>query len=276
MFKKNLITKFIAFAVIVTVTLAGCKKDKDDAVVPVPDPLSKSYTLTAKDVLGVSGTVSIAEKTSGSSESVVTITLTGAPLGSHPAHIHMNSVSETGAIAFSLTPIEGSGSSSTTLSASYSTLINYDGYINVHLDDSALTTLIAQGDIGGNELTGTNQTYALLQDSASGVAGSAKFEKRKNNTTLITVDLTTGATLPPGFYPAQINLGSVSTVGTPVRTKTLNPVDGTSRMSVTNVRTLNDNTAITYANWLLYDGFISIHDAADSTNIIAAGNIGAN
>jgi hypothetical protein len=43
-------------------------------------------------------------------------------------------------------------------------------------------------------------------------------------------------------------------------------VDGTSRMGMTNIRPLDDGTAITYSNWMVYDGFISIHDAADINN----------
>ena len=48
----------------------------------------------------------------------------------------------------------------------------------------------------------------------------------------------------------------------------------TTSLSLTNVRKLDDNTAITYSNWLVYDGFASIHDAMDITNILAKGNIG--
>ncbi len=271
--KKRIMTKAIAFAMVLTVAVAGCKK-KDD-VTPTPNPLTKSYTLKSKDVLGVSGTVTIAEKSSGSSESVVTVSLTGAPAGTHPAHIHMNSAIETGAVMYGLTSIEGSGSSSTTLSVSYNTLTNYDGYVNVHLDAATLGTIIAQTDIGGNEITSSSHNYVLDQDSTSGVSGIAKFEKRKNGNSLVTIDLSSGGALPAGMYPAHINLGSVTTIGVPELKKTLNAVDGATRMSMTNVRTLNDGTAITYDNWLAYDGFVTIHNATDSTDVIAKGNIGA-
>lgn len=32
----------------------------------------------------------------------------------------------------------------------------------------------------------------------------------------------------------------------------------------------------TYDNWIAYDGFMAIHGAANTTNIIAKGNIGSN
>lgn len=267
---KNVL-KFSTFAVILTVALSSCKKNDSE-----PDPLKTTYTITAKDLLGVTGTVTIAEKSSGSTESVVTISLKGAPAGTHPAHIHINSAIETGAIAYSLNSVDAAGESTTTLPVTYALLTNFDGYINIHLDAVSLNTIIAQCDIGGNLITGSKQSYTLSQDSGTGISGSAKFEKRKNGNTLVTIDLTTGGVLPPGFYPAHINLGSISTVGTPIKTKTLNPVDGIIRSSITNIRTLDDGSPVSYDNWLVYDGFMTIHDAADTTNVIAKGDIGSN
>ena len=277
--KKNFIAKFAAFAMIAMVTLASCKKDKTTEVTPdpvvTPDALKTTYTLNVKDVLGVTGTVTFAEVSSGSTNSVVTIKLVGAPASTHPAHIHMNSAIETGGIAYALTDVDAAGNSSTILPISYGGLIAFDGYVNVHLDAATLGTIVAQGDIGGNVFTGNTKSYTLLQDSTTGISGVAKFDQRKNGNTLVTVDLTSGGILPGGMYPAQINLGSVTTIGSPVVRRTLNPVNGTSRLSITNVRTLNDGAAITYDNWLVYDGFLSVHDAANVSNIIALGNIGA-
>jgi Cu/Zn superoxide dismutase len=279
MIRKNMITKFAALTVVLTVAVTSCKK-KDAAVEPTPTPvvaaLKTNYTLKAKDVLGVTGTVSFAESSPGSTSSIVTITLTGAASGTHPAHIHMNSAVETGGVAYSLNSVNAAGSSVTTLSVSYAALINFDGYVNVHTDALPTSTIMAQGDIGGNVLTGTYKTYTLVQDSTSGVSGTARFDKRKNGNSLVTVDLTTGGVLPSGSYPAYINLGSVSTIGSPVIKKTLTAVDGVTRMSMTNVRTLDDATPITYDNWMVYDGFITINDAANNSNIIAKGNIGSN
>ncbi len=278
---KNVASKITALALIFLITVAGCKKDKEEEVTPTPVPVpveiqKTTYTFKVVDLIGVTGTVTIAEKSVGSNETVVTIALTGAPAGIHPTHIHMNSAVETGAIVYNLNSVDASGNSSTTLSVAYFILSNFDGYINVHLDATTLGTIIAQADIGGNLLTGTYITYLINQDSTSGISGNAKFEKRKNGNTLVTVDLTSGGTLPAGNYPTHINLGSVSSIGTPVNRKTLNSVDGLSRKGITNVRTLNDGVAITYDNWLVYDGFITVYDAANTSNIIALGNIGSN
>ncbi len=273
---KNLLKKVAAFAVVLTIAVTGCKKSNDEEVTPptpTPDPLKTTYTLKAKDVVGLSGTVTIAETASGSSNSIVTITLTGAPAGTHPAHIHMNAAVEGGNVLYPLTDVDATGKSTTTLSILYGTLINVDGYINVHLDGGAgINTIIAQGDIGGNALTGDTKSYNLDPDSASGVSGTALFEKRKNGNTLVTVQVT--GLVAGQMFPAYINLGSVTTVGIPTIKKTLNNVDGNTGKSITNIRQLDDNTVITYANWLVYDGFITIHDSMNPTNIIAKGNIG--
>ena len=189
--KQKNVLKFSTIVMILIVALSSCKKKEDST----PDTLKTSYTLKAKDLLGVTGTITIAEKSSGSTESVVTISLKGAPTGTHPAHIHMNSAIETGAIAYSLNSVDAAGESTTTLPVTYALLTNFDGYVNVHLDAATLNTIIGQCDIGGNTLTGTNHSYTLAQDSTTGISGSAKFEKRKNGNTLVTIDLTSGGWL---------------------------------------------------------------------------------
>lgn len=276
MIKKHTLRKFTAVAVLSTLAFSSCKKNETEVITPPVEPLITTYTMKSKDVIGITGTISIAEKSPGSSESVVTINLSGAPVGSHPAHLHMNSAIETGAIAYALNNVDASGKSTTVISVSYALLTNFDGYANVHLDTANLGTILAQADIGGNALTSTNKVYTLMQDSTSGISGFARFDKRKNGNTLITIDLSSGANLPAGLYPAHINLGSLSTIGIPENKKTLNPVDGITRLSLTNVRKLNDGSSITYDNWMVYDGFMTIYDAADTTNIIAKGNIGSN
>ncbi|MCQ6468237.1 hypothetical protein NPN14_23720, partial [Vibrio parahaemolyticus] len=91
-------------------------------------------------------------------------TIAGA---SHPAHIHLNTAAEGGDIALTLNAVDGTtGKSTTVLKAldngtkiTYQELLNFDGYINVHLSTSSLATLVAQGDIGQNELTGVSKVY---------------------------------------------------------------------------------------------------------------------
>lgn len=44
----------------------------------------------------------------------------------------------------------------------YDQLLAFTGYINVHKSDADICTLMAQGDIGRNALTGLEHTYTLV------------------------------------------------------------------------------------------------------------------
>ena len=93
----------------------------------------------------------------------------------------------------------------------YKQLIEYDGFVQVHLSSQMPAQIIAIGDIGGNVITDTNITYTLSTVESYGTTGSALFEKRRNGNTLVT--LTMNGLLPDTFYPASINVGSVGTIG---------------------------------------------------------------
>ena len=83
----------------------------------------------------------------------------------------------------------------------------------MHLSSTELTTLIAQGDIGGNELTSSFTSYPLTAVNASGITGSAKFTKRVNGTTLVTVMLDGEGVSPTGEYPVYIYNNDFITTG---------------------------------------------------------------
>jgi hypothetical protein len=230
-----------------------------------------------KDQLGVSGTVKFTE--TSSTVTTVEIALTGGDVQYHPAHIHMNAAVEGGGIAITLSPVIG-GKSTTVVTAldnsttvNYSQLIAYDGYVNVHESNVDMTQIIAQGDIGGNALSGTSKTYALTTVGTLGVSGTALFEKRINGKTLVSIALV--GTIAGDMYPADIRLGSVTTVGGGPTVKTLNMVDGTTGKSYSNIRTLDDATVVSYDDLLVYDGYLAIHESAIlMANILCQGNIG--
>ncbi len=261
-------TLFMAFA------MGGCKKDE-----PVILPAEKTTTnLSVKDVLGVSGTVTFIETSSTSA--TIEISLSGAPSGTHPAELCMNSAVEGGAIAVVLNPVDATGKSSTTItSKTYKELIAYDGFVQVRKNNNLLesTVILAIGDIGGNVLTSTNKSYALSAKGASGVTGTALFEKRKNGNTLVTISLNG---VISGSYPVNINIGSIATVGDPIATKSLNtvivPANVTTGISYTNVKALNNTSFLmTYENWLDYVGYINVYQKSVAyDNIICHGNIG--
>jgi hypothetical protein len=265
---KRLQFMHVLFLTVILLMLgSGCKKDEDPA-------RETSYNLKVQDVLGVTGTATFIE--TSSTASTITIKLSGAPAGTHPAALYTNTAAEGGTAVVELNPVDDSGTSSTVVKTiSYTELLEYDGFIKVLRSGSEPNVILAQGDIGGNVITDVNVSYVLQTIDQFGVSGTALFEKRENGNTLVTIDL--DGTIAGEVYPATINLSSVATIsGGPV-TKTLSSVNGNTGKSYTTIRMLDGNLQITYDNWLNYNGYINIYQtAAEFKNIISQGNIGSN
>lgn len=257
--------------------LTSCSSDDDDNVFMGE---TKIYTLNSVTNPSISGTAKFIENENGST--TVEISLSGTPSGgTHPAHIHYNTAAEGGDIAVSLTSVNGdTGKSVTTFSKlatgasiTYDQLMEFDGYINVHLSGNELTTLVAQGDIGQNELTGTSKVYALNSVGSYTVNGTAKFFERVNGEALAILDLTN--TVPNSQHPAHIHANDIATTGNVIFT--FSPVNGDTGLSATNVSQLNSGTAFGYDDVLAVDGYINVHlSAAQLTEVVAQGNIGIN
>ncbi len=241
---------------------------------------SKTYSLDERAVEGISGTATFVRR--ANDETLVTIQLQNTPDGgTHPAHIHDNSAVEGGGIAISLTPVDGTtGISQTNITEkddgtaiTYSELLNYDGYINVHLSEDDLATIVAQGDVGGNELTGESTSYDLNERAVPGISGTATFEERVNGNTLVSIALEN--TPADGVHPAHIHFNTAAEGGGIA--VSLTSVDGNTGMSMTNVESLDDGNNITYSELLDYDGYINVHLSADDLGtIVAQGDIGQN
>jgi hypothetical protein len=244
--------------------MGGCKGD------PVA-PRSTTYNLKVTDVLGVSGAVTFVE--TSATVATINIVLVGSPAGTHPAVLCKNSAIEGGSVQLNLNPVDATGKSSTVVSTmTYSQLIAFNGFIKVKGEGD---NILAQGDIGGNEITKINKTYPLVTMGNFGVSGNALFEKRVNGNTLLTISLT--GTIAGDSYPATINLGSIATVGGGPVVKTLQPVNGTTGKSFTNLTTLNSELAITYDNWLVYDGYMNVYESKVVAGVVIChGNIGSN
>ncbi|MGB3608177.1 MAG: CHRD domain-containing protein [Psychroserpens sp.] len=254
----------------------------------------KSYVLGTVDVDGINGTATFAQRANG--ETLATIQLNGTPDdGMHPAHIHVGDATQMGVIAIGLGVVDGAtGTSSVNISTldfnddddsndvaiTYTELLNYDGYINVHLSADELETLVAQGDIGQNELTGTEKSYVLGTVDVDGINGTATFAQRANGETLATIQL--NGTPDDGMHPAHIHVGDATQMG--VIAIGLGVVDGATGTSSVNISTLDFNdddasndVAITYTELLNYDGYINVHLSTDELGtLVAQGDIGQN
>ena len=122
---------------------------------------SQSYNLGPQAYLDVDGdaTVTFQETADGNTE--VTIDFGGAigtDFPEHPAHIHMGEAGSGGAIVVTLTPVDdATGMSMTEVSqfddgtpVTYSELIDYGGYVNVHLSPENIDVVFASANIGSN------------------------------------------------------------------------------------------------------------------------------
>lgn len=271
-------TKILASLLVTFLIFTSCSNDDDgDMIQETGD--SKTYSLMSVSNPSISGMVTFSKNTNNTT--TVKVDLNGTTSGMHPAHIHINTAAEGGAIAISLEPINGaSGMSSTTFNKkddgtpiSYEELLDFNGYVNVHKSADDLGTLIAQGDIGQNELTETSKTYALASQSNPSIMGDAKFTKRVNGTTLIEVML--NGTTAGNMHPGHIHMNTAAEGGDIA--VTFIPLDGATGVSKTQVAMLDDGSEITYEELLDYNGYVNIHKSADDLGtLIAQGDIGQN
>lgn len=242
---------------------------------------SKEYILNSVVVPTIKGTATIHKRVSGAS--LLEIELEGTPEdGEHPAHIHANTAAETGAVVISLSSVNGeNGKSWTHIEAdnegntiTYEDLLEYNGYINVHLSSSELSVIVAQGDIGQNELTGNKKSYDLVSVANAEISGTATFSERVNKQTLVTIEL--AGTTVGGIHPAHIHMGSVADAPGDILVS-LSNVIGATGISHTNVAKLDAGETLDYEALLAIDGYINVHLGADQLGtLIAQGNVGAN
>ncbi|UCE92725.1 MAG: hypothetical protein JSV73_07790 [Flavobacteriaceae bacterium] len=274
---------------IMVISFIGCSDDDDDMnVIPDPDPVdppvtvskSKEYDLNAVAVPDISGKATFIEYSDNTF--VIELELSNTPAGGqHPAHIHYNSAAEGGDVALTLGTVDGTtGKSSITVTAlndgtnvGYDDLVAFDGYINVHLSSDDLATIVAQGDIGENELTGASKSYDLSEKAVPGLSGMVTFYERLNGEALSVIELNN--TPEGGIHPAHIHTGNALEGGGIA--VSLNPVDGTSGMSKTSISQLDDGSSVSYNDLLEFNGYINVHLSAEElSTIVAQGDIGGN
>jgi hypothetical protein len=276
---KHLIKILLALVLVIPFIFSSCSKD--DAAIPEATVVnSKVYDLGAEGNSGVSGTATFIEKSDATLS--IELDLKNTPQGgSHPAHIHLNTAAEGGAIALTLTAVDGSTGKSTTTfktlddgsAVTYEALINFDGYINVHLSAAELGTLVAQGDIGQNDLTGVAKVYPLGSVAVAAISGTATFYERVNGEALAVVKLDN--TPAGGMHPGHIHANTAAQGGGIAFT--FKSVNGDTGMSKTNVSKLDDGTAFGYDQVLTYNGYINFHLSATAlATLVAQGDIGQN
>lgn len=113
-------------------------------------------------------------------------------------------------------------------------------------------------------------TYNLTAVNSSGAAGTAKLIRNDDGTATIYIELTSA---PAGLHPAAVHENSLEEGG-PIAI-TLNACE--CLISETVITQLDDGTAITFDQLMVFDGYINIYQGTESMdNIIAHANIGSN
>jgi hypothetical protein len=241
---------------------------------------SKTFVLGEVGDSGISGTTKFISNSDNTL--VVELNLNNTDSGEmHPAHIHFNTAAEGGGVALTLGVVNGNTGKSTvsftTLddgsAITYAELVDFDGYINVHQSASAMETLVAQADIGQNELTGMSKEYALDNVIGYDIEGTATFYERNNGEALAVLQLIN--TVEESEHPAHIHSGNAADGGDIVFT--FQAIDGNTGISMTNVAALDDETAFGYNDVLTFDGHINVHlSASDIATWVSRANIGSN
>jgi hypothetical protein len=276
--------------------LVGC--DSNDSDMEEEQSLrSVSYSLQAQSndgaiPDGVSGTVTFWEV--NPNQTLVTLELDdGATETSvaHPAHIHENSAGEGGGIAIYLTPIDGSGGEGTSariVQQSYDTLVNFDGYVNIHESVANLGTVVAQGNIGANAEGDEGEGLDLVDDletasyplsansnggsvAPDGIGGTVTFQALTEDQTIVSIRLdVSGATGAEVAHPAHIHEGSAEQGGD--IEYYLSPIDGTDE-AASSSKLVEES----YEDLIGFDGHVNVHESiANLGSVVSKGNIGAN
>lgn len=263
---------YIFLSCLLMVSVVSCSDDGGDG----PSD-SKTYQLEKRSDIGGDGTA-LFEKLSDS-ETRITISLNNDDSGqASPSHIHHNSALETGDIYITLEPVINGMSVSTITEAddgtpiSYEELLDFDGYINVHESENDLENLLAQGDIGSNELTGDEKQYDLEERNGFEVRGTVTFMERKSGEAIAEFDLenTTGGVM----HPAHIHENDFVETGQILLT--FNPIDGETGMSLTHISKLDDGTPFVYEDVEEVDGYINVHLSSSDLTVVSQTDIGIN
>jgi len=259
--------------------LIGCNNDDDPVVEKELTGEKTEFTISEFGDSGISGKVVLEEYEDESTK--VTIELSGTSDGnSYPAHFHAGTAINSKGIEILLNNVDGStGKSETDVisltggnNITYTELIEYDGSINIHKSDSELETIVAQGDLGSNQLTGESETFEIFSFDNSGINGAVKFEERESGVTLIT--LTVEGTADGVDHPAHIHNNSAIEGGAIVIS--LSNISGSIGLSATDISIMDDGTEISFGELIDFNGHIVIHRNISDFTMVASGDIGPN
>lgn len=137
---------------------SNAEGEEDEGLELTANPRSVTYDLAAEtndgEVApdGIPAQVSFQELTDDLTFVALALDTNGATGAnvSHPAHIHASSDGE---IEYFLSPIDGTDESAVSgklVNASYDTLTEFEGYVNIHESIANLDVIVSQGDVGAS------------------------------------------------------------------------------------------------------------------------------
>lgn len=140
----------LAIAIALGTTFIACDKNNDTTVTP----RKKEYSLLPVGGSGVTGKVTVSENADKTFNVLLALDKSVKDTV-HISHIHNGSISSPGPVAIPLANITGTGAAAQATTSNinkftYDSLLNYNGYINVHYSASRLDSLVAQVNIGKN------------------------------------------------------------------------------------------------------------------------------
>ena len=105
-------------------------------------------------------------------------------------------------------------------------------------------------DVIPGESTGNTMTYDLSAVSDPDVSGSVLFVEKEDGSTDVSIVL---SSTTQGSHPAHIHLNTAAEGGDIAID--LEPVDGPTRRSLTNITQTNDGTSVSYDDLINFDGY---------------------
>lgn len=279
---KNVTVQKLSLLFICCFLVLSCSDD-DDHIDDGFQGKTKEYAIQSYESSPVEGSATFIENEDGST--TIEIELDGTESGAiYSPRLLFGNAAEGGEVALILEDIEGEdGKSSTSISklddnspVKFEDFEVMDGHIVIYLVEDETETLIANGDIGGNEFTDESVTYELDAVGYAGITATVKFEERLNGTTLVTI--TSEDTEDGDVHPAYIHSGAIGEEQGD-KVISLNPLEG--GISITNVSAFNevdgeDEEEVSFEDLKDYDGSLNIYSGEEEDSIISQGNIRAN
>jgi hypothetical protein len=244
----GLLKGMLIMAVVVT-GFSACQKNDS-----TPTPLHKQYKITSygDDSNPISGTAKFTEVLNADSVKV-SIQLQGVSQdGSYPVYIRQGTSIENGPVAYNLGFVDGRNPTlNAVIPMSFSNLIKYNGSIDIYRNPNDTVTIVAQSEIGANEVY---KAYKMADPQSGNQNGQFRVYQR-NGGAYVVIRLDT----------ALVALGDVPH---PAR---VYKADGSRDFDLTDVSPMgistSNVTAHTYDELTHYTGMIKVLQSADVQDV---------